>query len=388
MRQFAKALACTALASMVGGAGLAAQAPEKAPRTWVNQLYPYAYYSSVDGFWLAGHVSWYSPMGFTERPEPSFANIRLDAAASTKGSYLVVADAQAPAYWDGWRAALTLTAARANRLGYYGQGNDAPYDRDSITPANPYFYRVSRTSQTARLTVQRRVIGPLRVLAGATVEHTDFRALPGQSRFRQDLASGAVDSATVPFTDYVVRGGLVVDRRDQEVDPHRGVFAEALVANGRGYTRTTAQARVYLHPLEKLILAGRVGIERMTGSPPAAAQLSMESSDGPFIAVGGYRSLRGYYDARFVGPGKLVGGVEARYGLLWAPRLMELKLVAFYDVGRVFGPGERTRLTTDGLHSAAGGEVALALFRNTLFVLGFGKSGEGTQLLFGTTWSY
>ena len=384
MRRLGAALALVALAP----AALAAQGAEPAPRPWVNQLYPYAYYSSVDGFWLAGHVAWYSPMGFTDRPEPNFANVRMDVAASTKGSYLIVAEAQAPAYWDGWRAGFTLTAARANRLGYYGQGNTAPYDADSITPANPYFYRVSRTSETARLTVQRRVVGPLRLLGGATMERTDFRALPGQNRFREDLASGVVDSATVPSTDYVVRGGLIVDWRDQEVDPHRGVFAEALVASGRGYTRTTAQARVYVHPLEKVMLAGRVGVERMTGAPPVAAQLTMESSDGPFIALGGYRSLRGYYDARFVGPGKLVGGVEIRYGLLWAPRLMELKLVAFYDVGRVFAAGERVRFTGDGLHSAAGGEVALALFRNTVFVLGFGKGSEGSQLLFGTTWSY
>jgi hypothetical protein len=384
MRRSGAALALAALAP----AALAAQGAETAPRPWVSQFYPYAYYSSVDGVWLAGHVAWYSPMGFTQRPEPNFANIRLDAAASTQGSYLIVADAQAPAYWDGWRAGLTLTAARGNRLGYYGQGNNALYDPDSITPASPYFYRVSRTSQAARLTVQRRVIGPLRVLGGATVERTDFRTLPGQSRFRQDLASGVVDSATVPFNDYVVRGGLIVDWRDQEVDPHRGVFAEALIAGGRGYTRTTAQARVYAHPLEKMMLAGRVGIESMTGTPPAAAQLTMESSEGPMIALGGYRTLRGYYDARWVGLGKLVGGVEARYALLWAPRLMELKLVAFYDVGRVFAAGERARFTGDGLHSAAGGEVALALFRNTLFVLGFGKGSEGTQLLFGTTWSY
>jgi hypothetical protein len=384
MRRIGAALVLGALAP----AALAAQAAEAAPRPWTSQLYPYAYYSSVDGFWLAGHVAWYSPMGFTQRPEPNFANVRFDAAASTRGSYLIVADAQAPAYWDGWRAGLTLTAARANRLGYYGQGNDTPYDRDSITPANPYFYRVSRTTQTARLTVQRRVIGPLRVLGGATVEHTDFRTLPGESRFRQDLASGGVDSTTVPFSDYVVRGGLIIDSRDQEVDPHRGAFAEALIARGRGYTRTTAQARVYLHPLERLMLAGRVGVERMTGAPPVAAQLTMESSDGPFIALGGYRSLRGYYDARFVGPGKLVGGVEARYALIWAPRLIELKLVAFYDVGRVFAAGESLRLTGDGLHSAGGGEVALSLFRNTLFVLGLGKGSEGTQVLFGTTWSY
>jgi hypothetical protein len=384
MRGLGAALAFTALLP----AALAAQGAERAPRQWVSQLYPYAYYSSVDGFWLAGHVAWYSPMGFTQRPEPNFANVRLDAAASTQGSYLIVADAQAPAYWDGWRAGLTLTAARGNRLGYYGQGNDALYDPDSITPASPYFYRVSRTSHAARLTVQRHVIGPLRVLGGATLERTAFRTLPGESRFRRDLASGVVDSATVPFSDYVVRGGLVVDWRDQEVDPHRGVFVEGLVGRGRGYTRTTAGARVYLHPFEKVMLAARLAGERMTGSPPVAAQLTMESSEGPFIALGGYRSLRGYYDARFVGPGKLVGGVELRYALVWSPRLFEVKLVAFYDWGRVFAAGESVRLTSDGLHKSAGGEIAVAVFRNTLFVLGAGRGSEGTQLLFGTTWSY
>ena len=354
----------------------------------MNQRYPYAYYSSIDGFWFALRNGWYSPMGYRDRPEPNFANIRLDAGASTRGSYLVVVDAQAPAYWDGWRLALTLSAARANRLGYYGLGNTTSYDADSITPTSPYFYRVSRTTRAARFTVQRRVVGPLRVLAGAVLEHTDFRELPGQSRFRRDHAAGFVDSSTVPFNDRGLRAGLVLDWRDQEVDPHRGVFAEALIGSGRGYTRTTAALRLYTHPLEKVMLAARLAGERTTGTPPIAAQMTMESSEGPFIAVGGYRSLRGYYDARFLGPGKLVGGVEARYAVVWAPRLLEVKLVAFYDVGRVFGPGEKVRLTTDGLHRSGGGEIAVALVRNTLFVVGAGKGSEGTQFLFGTTWSY
>ncbi len=204
---------------------------------WVDQLYPYAYYSTIDGFWLAGRYGWYSPMGFTERPEPNFANLKFDAGASTQGSYLLNLDASAPAYWDGWRFGVTLTASRANRLGYYGQGNSSPYDADSVTPANPYFYRVSRTTQVARLTVQRRIAGPLRVLAGATLEHTNFRELPGASRFQQDRAGGVIPAGAVPFSDHVVRAGLVVDWRDQEIDPHRGVFVEGLVGRGRGYTR-------------------------------------------------------------------------------------------------------------------------------------------------------
>jgi len=346
------------------------------------------YYSSVDGFWFAGHYDWSSPMGFADRPEPNFGRIALDAGASTQGSYAIVVDAQAPAYWDGWRLGLTLSFNRANRLGYFGQGNNTTYDRDSIGTGRSYFYRVSRRTRGARLTVQRKLAGPLRILVGGSIEHTEFRELPGETVFQRDRLAGTVRPADDPFGDAVARLGLVFDWRDLEADPHRGVFAEALVAGGRGYTRTTATVRAYAHPFDRLILAARLGAESMTGTPPLSAQLTMETSDGPIVALGGSRSLRGYYDGRFVGPGKLVGGVEARYGVRWAPRLFELKLFAFYDAGRVFGPGESVRLTRRGLHSAMGGGVALSLMRNTLVTLFGGKGTEGAEVSFATTWSY
>jgi outer membrane protein assembly factor BamA len=362
--------------------------PLGAQRFWRDNFYPYGYYSTIDGLWGAVHYGRYSPVGAVERPEPNLAAVNLDAGASTHGSYSVVVDAQAPAWWDGWRAGLTLAAVRANRLGYYGLGNDTRFSNDSVAIAGAYFYKVSRTTLVARATAQRRVVGPLRVLAGASLSRTDFRALPGPSVFRKDLASGAVDPASIPFTDRAIRVGIVLDTRDNEIDPHRGVIAGALFASGTGYTRTTADARVHVHPLERLILAGRVAAEGTGGTPPLAAQQLMESSERPFVAVGGYRSLRGYYDGRFVAGGKLLGGLEARYALLWAPSLVELKLVAFYDAGRVFGPGEAVRLTTTGLHGAGGGELALRFLRNSLVVVGYGHGSEGGQLLFGTTWSY
>lgn len=368
---------------------LAAQAEPDPRKNWVDHLYPFFYYSSIDGFWFAGHYDWSSPMGFVDRPEPNFGRIALDIGASTQGSYAVVLDAQAPAYWDGWRLGLTLNLTRANRLGYYGQGNNSLFDKDSTAGAGrSYLYRVSRRTHGARATIQRRVVGPLRVLAGATFEHTDFRELPGESRFQQDRIAGTISPDDDPFNDAVGRAGVIFDTRDLEVDPHRGVFAEALVGFGRNYTRTTAQVRAYVHPLERLVLAARIGGERMTGTPPLAAQLTMETSDGPVVALGGSRSLRGYYDGRFVGPGKLLGGLEARYGLIWAPRLLEVKLYAFYDAGRVFGPGEDIRLTRKGLHSALGGGVAISMMRNTLVTFFGGKGTEGAQVTFSTSWSY
>jgi len=362
----------------------AAAQQESAP-FWDFTYTPYGYYSSIDGWWLAGFVRVFSPISFRERPEPNRAAITLGGGASTQGSYLVELDAQAPALWDGWRVGLTLDAMRANRLGYFGIGNDTRYDTDSVTPASPYFYRVSRTSLLARLTIQRRVVGPLRALAGGTLEHTSFRVLPGDGLFPRDRAAGRADSS--PFDNAALRVGFVIDTRDNELDPHAGLLAEGLYATARRYTRTTVGVQAYAHPFEKLVLAGRLLGERMSGSPGISVLQTVESSGRPYIGLGGYRSLRGYYDSRFIGPDKLLGGVEARYALLYAPTILEVKLVGFYDTGRVFAPGG-LRLTTQDLHSSAGGEVMLRLGRNGVLVAGAGFGEDGGQFFFGSTWSY
>jgi len=342
----------------------------------------------VDGFWVAGHFSEYTSLGFTGGPQANAAAVSLDGAMSTKGSYQLTVDAEAPALVGGWRVGLVLSATRDNRLGFFGLGNTTVNDPDSLSAANPYFYKVSRSRQSARFAVQRHVIGPLRALAGAQIEHTSFRALPGASAFTRDLGTGVIDSTRIPFTDAAVRAGLVFDTRDVETVPHSGVVVEAIYAAGKGYNRRTASARVYVNPIEKLVLAGRLAAEQMGGHPPVAAQLNMESSEQTYVAVGGYHSLRGYYDSRFIGPGKLLGGLEARYGLLWAPTLFELDLVAFYDAGRVFGPGQSVSITTKGLHHSGGGELGLRFGRNTVLAFGYGRGAEGGQVIFGTQWSF
>jgi hypothetical protein len=384
VRLRALGLAIGAAALVLTGSAAAQQSPSRP--YWDYTYTPYGYYSSIDGWWLAGYARVYSPIGFRERPEPYRAAITLTGGASTQGSSLLELDAQAPALWDGWRIGITLDAVRANRLGYFGIGNDTRYVTDSITPLSPYFYRVSRTSKLARFQIQRRIAGPLRALAGASFEHTTYRDLPGDGLFRRDQATGVADSA--PFNDAAARLGLVADTRDNEIDPHAGLLAEALYATSRHYTRTTLGVQAYVHPFDKLVLAGRILGEQIHGSADISVQQTIESSGRPYISLGGYRSLRGYYDSRFIGPSKLLGGLEARYALLYAPSILEVKLVAFYDVGRVFGPGANLRFTTDGLHAGKGGELAVRFGRNGLLVVGVGFGEDGSQLLFGSTWSY
>ena len=369
---------------------LAAAAPDvlDAQRFWNRAAVPYAFYRTVDGWWLAGSLKAYNPIGFRERPEPHAASVTISGGASTEGSHVLELDAQAPRLWNDWRLALTVGLERGNRFGYYGQGNTSESVEDSVTAGRPYFYRVGRSSGGGRVTVQRALVGPVRLLAGLSLEHTDFRGLPGETVFEQDVLSGAIDDAAIPFTDFVLRGGVIVDTRDHEIDPHAGLFGEALYAHGDGYQRVTGSISVYLRPLERLTIALRGAGEEMSGEPPHAAQVTMGSSERPFVALGGHRTLRGFHDGRFTGQGKLLGSVEARYAIVWVPTIFELKIVAFVDAGRVFGPDEDFRVTTEGMHTNGGGELAMRLTRNTLGVLGAGFSDEGGQVFFSTAWSF
>lgn len=364
-----------------------AAAQQGSPRpAWDYTVTPFFYYSSVDQWWLAGYFSYYEPIADYHRPEPWSASLRLQGGASTAGSYYLDLDADAPAYWDGWRFGLSATAARANRLGYYGLGNDTQHQADSVTSTSPYFYAVSRTTQLARLNVQRRIVGPLRVLVGAVYEHTTYRELPGTSQFQRDAGAGVIDPS--PFSDLAARAGLVLDARDNEIDPHHGGAIEAIYAAGQHYHRTTVRLQAYVHPTPRLILAGRVAGEEITGTSEISLMQTIERTQRPTIALGGYNSLRGYYDSRFAGPGKLLGGLEARWALINAPAIFEFKLVGFWDTGRVFTEAEGFKLTTAGLHHSGGAEAMLRIGRNTVVVIGGGWGSEGGQFLFGTTWSY
>ena len=87
-----------AVAALLGWMSLRPRPAEaQEPSTWESSYSPYGYYSSVDGWWLTGYYRYYSRIGFRERPEPYRAAVTLSGGASTKGSYLLDLDAQAPA---------------------------------------------------------------------------------------------------------------------------------------------------------------------------------------------------------------------------------------------------------------------------------------------------
>jgi hypothetical protein len=169
--------------------------PAAAQRYWRDTLYPFIYYTSIDDLWVGGHYGWTSPLSYIDRPERWHASVSGDVSFSTTGSYRLIGLVDFPAWWDGWRAAFAVAGVRANRLGYFGLGNETPYEPDSIRSGARYFYAVSRSTQQVRASVQRRIVGRLRALARGVYEHTSYRILPGENVFRTDLAAGSIDSS-------------------------------------------------------------------------------------------------------------------------------------------------------------------------------------------------
>lgn len=395
MMRHLETLLCLALAALAARAE--AQEPEPLSRpTWMDVMYPKAFYTPRDGFTVGGYYAIISPLGFAdfERPQAYRASFSLNGQASTSGSREILAEARLPDLFRGWRLVATLIAQRRARENYYGMGNDAPFDGANITDAQPHYYQSLNVRYLARTEIQRRVVGPLRLLAGFHAERWRIDTLPGPGVLRQDLAAGADPTIARPTNDISARAGVVIDARDDEVSPRQGALLEAIysvadssVAGDLSYTRTTVSAAGYLTIVPQLVVAARVTGESMGGTPRLGSFYRVEASDRPYEGVGGPASDRALEEHRLLGRNKLVANLDLRYDLYAVPTLARVTLVAFLDAGRVFEP-EAFKLTTTGMQLGGGGGLFLQFGRAGVLGSTLGVGPDGLTLLAHTRWTY
>jgi hypothetical protein len=353
--RLARAVAILAAASIVPEA--AAQLPGIFPpgSPWIDPFYPKLFWTPREG--LSGGL-FYSvalqPDYADDTPAPFRVRFALDLQASTSGSRYAEFDAWAPALADGWRFHATLAAEHWRREPYYGLGNASRTD-SPLADSFEHYYQAEHVRNYFRGDVQRRIVGPLRVLAVCHAEHGLLGTLQPVSRVAVDYGGRGVG---VPTDDISLRAGLVFDTRDREASPQRGLLLEAIhsradadVAGDLTYTRTTGSARGWLALSERWGLAARVAAETMTGDPGVGSYSTIEGSDRRFEALGGPDSHRGIYRLRFRDADKLLGNFEVRYAVF--PYLLRPVLVAFVDVGRVFPAGD-LELTTQDLKVGGG----------------------------------
>jgi len=384
------AAAATGLAALALAAPAAARAqvPEE---PWSFVLFPVPTYSSLEGLGAVLVGGWWksAPPG----PIPSGAAIDPGASISTSGTETFSLTYNNPGRVPGWRFLVIGGYERFRRAPYFGLGNDSRID-DSLEAANggdSHYYRYSLTRTTALVGVQRRVAGPVRVLLGAQYRHYRAEALGGApTALGTDLASGAA-SDTGTTNGLEVRAALLLDTRDEEASPSRGIFVEAVAARalkGAGdfdYTRWAFDASEFVRLGTETVAAFRQSAQLAFGALPFYVAYERLTSWLPEDGFGGTTTLRQNIQGRWLGPNTALASADLRYKY-WDATLglspIRLWLVTHADAGRVWNQNERFRWS--GLHSGYGVGAIAQFGRASFFGFEVGWSPDA-HLQFGTT---
>lgn len=386
---------CLVVALAAARAGLAQESPFRS-YTWTDVAYPKLFYTLRDGLTVGGYYAYLSPLGYADwdRPPAYRASFSVNGQAATSGSREIALEARLPDLFRGWRLVGTVSAQRRARENYYGIGNQATVDATKVTDAQPHYYQSLNLRYAARGEIQRRIIGPLRVLAGIHAERWRIDTLPGPGQLRADLAAAADPTIARPTTEVSARAGLVLDQRDSEPTPRRGALIEAIysvadtaVAGDLSYSRTTVSAAGYVPIGPQVVVAGRVVGESMGGTPRLGSYYRIEASDRPYEGLGGPASHRALEEHRLLGRNKLFANLDVRYDAYAVPTLVRTTVIAFLDAGRVFDP-ESFRLTTEGLQVGGGAGLFLQFGRAGILGTTLGVGPDGLVLQAHTRWTY
>lgn len=274
---------------------------------------------------------------------------------------------------------------------YFGVGNASPWKPAWESSADPAFrherytsFRLRRPwlSLSARLPValdsRLQVVGSL----GWEWDLIDAEAGTALARDRPR----GVDGAPHGYASL----GLLYDSRDSEAMPSAGRLA-SLTLRGGGpalggaywFTGANLDLRGYHRLVGSLVLANRVAVDALTGSPPFW-ELAAFRGVYPFLGLGGGASLRGYPRRRFIGPLKVLWNMELRWTpisfALWNQRL-DLGGVLFQDSGRVWSWEDDGPLGWNlGMHSTLGAGLRAAWDEHTVFRMDLGFSSEAQSI--------
>jgi len=261
-----------------------------------------------------------------------------------------------------FRLQVAAEYATAINAGYYGLGNASEAGSGR---AHQYQGALADVSAVARWTD----FGKLRPIVGLLGRFASPTPYPG-SRLETDVLAGE------PLLIGVQRHflgqlslGLEWDGRDDQLDPHRGLWAvmalrgtpSVLTQLDKSWGAASLVVRTY-HPFfgENLVLAFRIVGDVLAGDPPIE-ELSRAGAFQSLWYLGGSTGVRGVPEGRFQGKLRTIANLELRtmpvHFRLWGER-GELGAVAFFDAGRVWadwqprpeldGPGVRLHYGTGG----------------------------------------
>jgi hypothetical protein len=259
----------------------------------------------------------------------------------------------------------------------------------------------------ANFSVERDTFGGiLRPMAGVQVAYYDIGDYTGETHdgaviqathLRSDENAGRIKGFNGGW-DNSVRLGLTYDTRDFAPNPSNGLFLQAIgraslkaFGSTESYGQFKLEARGFYSPFPRtrLVLAGRLGYLAQTSNTPFYILSQAPEVDTTSEWLGGFDSLRGFQNNRFVGNNVAVASAAARWffakSTLWNQNLA-YGATAFVDSGSVFDSVGDTSFK----HWKVSGGIGFLLSWNVSTVVSFdlGASGEGRLFYMGLGFPY
>ena len=324
-----------------------------------------------DGLFLGGGIRLVQ-RDLRKRPYARSHRIVANAAAKT-GAFQVVYAGHFVGIVGAWDGVLDAFASTPNTAhNYYGLGNET-------TRRDVADYR-------ARLAQVRVAPGLLKALgkgafvsAGPTLLYTNVKRAP-----RTLVEPSQV--LPVGFLDAQLHAGLEARFRFGDVDsptlPARGFrftgaagFCRSLIGTRYQYGTLDADVAFYMSPFARVpaTLAVRLGGGRNVGTTPFYQTRTL----------GDNTNLRGYRSNRFSGTGSLYQNTEVRLKLVRLTNYFsnnDAGLLGFFDAGRVWAPGEASRVW----HYGYGGGLWFRFFDQVVVTGTVGFSAEDRAFMLGT----
>lgn len=362
---------------------LVAGGPAAAQEPWKASYYPYPLKGPNGKLSLVAH--WHTSQAADYYDAVPFAGIlSVEAGANADGSRFGTARFRWPRMAEGWRLYAEAGVRRENRFGYFGIGNAAAGEPDDLPADSPYGWRVGRTRTWGRVELTRQIYGPARLALSGGVTDASYRALPGESVFRDDHA---VDPGDI---DATVRLTLIVDSRDNEVVPSRGALLEGGVlagTGGDGYQGAYGIASAYYPPWEGTVVAVRFLARILDADAPLDARYTLDAWERIIPVLGGPESHRSFHYGRWAGRQLVLANAELRQDILNFGDYGAFTAVGFLDAGRVKehpgGGGEPDRFRIGG-----GAGLALRILRTTVLQFNFAGGPDGFLFSMGTGWMF
>jgi len=395
---------------------------------------PVVAFDEDTGFKYGGLVNLYHYGDGSNYPNYNHS-LYMEWSRTTKGSGINLLTYDALTLIPKTRVTLNVAYLTEKALNFYGfNGYNAYYNPDFEDDASSdyisrVYYRHERKLFLTTLDFQRNTnIKGLRILAGlahyrAQIGTVDInklnegqdadKILPSAELLYDKFVKWGViptDEATGGNITYFKFGG-VYDTRDNEANPNKGLWSEALVLTAPGslggYTKLLLTHRQYftLFP-DRLNFAYRLSYQStIVGKTPFYMLPYSIDSKATKDGLGGSKSLRGILRNRVVGEGVAFGNFELRSKLFKTVILNQnfyLGLNLFTDMGIVtkpyeydFMPNQSTPLNAvqqadfnrlnyqnEGLHISYGAGLRFVINSNFIIAVDYGlatKKEDGTK---------